>query len=164
MTEFEPYIDPTPAQAAAAMDASRSWLASIDRSGLGRFATDEKIIVAVQARERMRREGGKMDSHLGFRLDQEVANVYWEFTLREYASYCAEVFLWWGIYEPDSIGYITERIYHEPYFDEDVDLLRRVYNNPDLLPFYEAGIWDEGFIAQCLENDIDASVALALSV
>ena len=165
-----------------AIHESDEWFKSLDRSVIGALAIEEELLIAIQARERYRFNGGKemsnsfssfpsalfssLSSNISHKISAKESratySAYTVYRLEDYLRYCAEVFFWWMQTEPDKIGYIRERAYNEPYLDESLSRLLHILNEPSTLPFYEAGIEDEELVSSFIDSGMDASIAQSL--
>ena len=162
-TDYVPYVNPDIAEVGALIEQSQTWASGIDRSGLGSFAIPDDALIAFQASERLRR-----DKSANFRLGNEMDKRIWQLgygrfdTSKKHLRAIAEVYLWWSLHDPEMSAYISRRCSNLPYLSDMLDRLLRVYENPEHLPYYEAGVWDDVLISQFIGNGVDASLALEM--
>ena len=155
----------------AALRSSGEMVDALDRSPLGTFAIDRKVLIAVQARERMDYEQMDKSSRAGWVVDD---NMHWALqdvgqslrSVEDYVPLRAEVMFWWSLLDPDkeSIGQTVDIwLQKDPAVADAVERLRMVYQNPTKHDFYRAGVWDDSVISHCVEHGIDPSMAISLS-
>jgi len=156
-------------KAAIAIELSHEWVASLDRSIFGSFATDARLLAVVHAMndfdvkatddpdadfgQAMEHSGSvleMLDTTLAIPMDQKRF-VHW--------SAMAEVFHWWGD-NPVYTEYKSRLMYRE--VNEIGKVFTSLSEHPPRLPYYEAGLRDNDFIDRCIIDGVDSSMALQM--
>ena len=152
-----------------AIELSHKWVASLDRSIFGSFATDARLLAVVHAMYDFDvKATGNPDADFGQAMEHsgsvlEMLDTTLAIPLDEKRftnwSAMAEVFHWWGD-NPVYMEYKSRLMYRE------VNEIRKVFTslseNPPRLPYYEAGLRDNDFIDRCITDGVDADLAVAL--
>ena len=150
--------------------ASRSWVDSLPRERLGSLAVDEYLLVLSHAYlytdpDFRNDEDGVNMRHAGNIILEKrigVTNKFYKANplSDEYfsADGYTELFFWWNL-----SGMHTEVIENNKYRQsEDRPFHDLVFNRPEILPYYEAGLRDVDFIERCISDGVDADMARSL--
>jgi len=136
-----------------------SFIAGLDRSRLGSFAVPLDVLFANDVANRLfiLTDGGselyedaiaRLTSAL-FASDTDNRDV------------TAEMVFWWSVTDDPFMR--IRRVQHLiDSFQEGIEKLLVVYENPDKHEYFDAGIWDVAFIERCIAGDVDVELALTL--
>lgn len=154
----------TSTEAMNALDDAALWAASLDRSMLGAFAHSDEVFVAYAARLTP-----GLSSAVQAELTAHAADIWYRDNPNGIHSghqpvllIFAEVFFWRSLSAHNDAwaALTTENV--EGLVLIEFNRLKQVYSHPSFHTFYQAGIWDDAFIAKCIANDIDASMAVGI--
>lgn len=133
----------------------------LDRSFLGSFACDRSFLIWAFA---VRKQDD--DSFVIRQTKQAMTQPgtqYFVPVTSPAAILALDERAFWLQYEQ-----LTQEQFPVPQVTQDISraashALRRVlYSRTHLLPYFEAGIWDEAFIDRCIADGIDANVAASM--
>lgn len=146
--------------------SSRVWIRSLDRSSLGGFAADSEALSWMDVTKRL------FHAHVNKNFSLKDNDVYLErlslFTEGSYRNkvyqssdrdqVAAELYFWWS--RDDSAPTLNFPVADA--IKEWMSKIVRIHTRPDFRVFYEADIWDDAFIARCITDGLDASMAQGL--
>jgi len=140
---------------------SDAWVAGIDRKSLGSLAVSADILAVADAVKRagMNEIKGKLEERLQRKLRGMLADIYVTGDFDIDARVHAELLLW----QEKTRGYgYKQRWRMKP---EELDLVLRletVLARPEVLPYFESGVYDIGLIDRCLTDGVDPSMAVTI--
>lgn len=184
ITDWNPYLMKGEPVVLAEVARVLAWagdvIDGVDRSRLGSFALDRITLVSTYAAN-FAVFNGVMASEISDGVDfivspdglsrDEVkdvvsrlgANLLWDVPFNDLTfhteDFAAEAQLWNCVVNNFDFGSIRRGGTISNRYVDRFRLLRRVYENPDKLSFFEAGIWDDDFIYRCIADGVDASLA-----
>jgi len=138
---------------------SNSFIDSLDRSILGRFAVPRDVLSEA---ERAQRSGA-------LAVLPGIASVggapWWEqmtalryLGVDGYKAVFAEVAYWWSV--SDEL-LLTDGVMEKGWTFDIVERLRLVVAHPHMHDYFDNGIWDIVLIERCIADGVDAELALS---
>jgi len=139
---------------------ARNWISTLPRERLGSFAVDAELLATHTVHERISvlededlyelAIEGSIASIGEFLGELEYDGVYTRLAAR--ISY--EYKMWESMRQAEKRG-----VEWEPLLSAELDT---VYVNPEMLHYFEVGIWNEEFISRCISDGMDAEIALSV--
>lgn len=166
-------IIPTEVQVKTAMETSRAWVKSLDRSIIGMFAVDEELLAIRYAYEFVNRNSTYFPQLVTDVLSEMVTarcNVL-NIPVYQWDDISGEFIFWWkrGDVPSEWMADYFDRlrtIRENPSF-QHLTMLDKVANfttvYPAMLPYLESDIWDEILIHRFINEGIDPVIAVTLN-
>ena len=150
-------------------DDSRTFVHSLDRSPLGRYAVDTKLLVIADTIQRldMLHEvvGGKDVGAKLSKLNWKLSSKAVDSTGFTDFGFAPEVFYWWLHYGDAAMCNHANTILNRSTVTMEgyVDRLRLIAANRSLHPYFHVGIWDVSLINKFIADGVDPALAIELN-
>ena len=151
------------------LDEAQDWFDSIDRSGLGAFASDAHVLVVAHAlmtadtekfsRVDMTEVAMSLSTLYAKVMEDAVLNTGIELSTVSRMSY-VELFMWWAR-SGTNLALIGESRYRS--IREDGAYLSYLLDNTASRPYFEAGVRDIALIESCIADGIDVQMTISIS-
>jgi len=150
------------------MSAAESWVDSLDRSVLGRFASNRERLILIRAQDAYDEEAHFDRSKWSMDVTEIFESRMMELFKGTFESgydeeliidVTSELYLWKLITQTGNPSYVNDLRRDMGGVDETMTQLELIIDNPDALSFFESDIWDMDFITDCIASDVDAAIA-----
>jgi len=143
------------------ISASDDWVASIDRSALGSFRVPANILAAADSV--MLTGTHPVNATVNAILQEFFMHRFASENLEYNSGYEAitEAELWFWQNRTKGYAY-RQRSDLKNEVKKNLDQLEFITSYPTMLGFFEAGIWDIGFIENCIAEGIEPSLATSV--
>jgi len=147
-----------------------AWVSTLDRERLGSFAVGgNDLLVAALARESiLYKLGGIRLPSLALMADVVTLKILRATDSMEnddMSRVRAEALFWLGMKGGRlSARHAHGRMLYEPDIGDYSRRLRKVYDNPEALSFFENDVWNMEHIQRYIDNGVDASLAREVTI
>lgn len=160
------------AQVESYIHRAETWFSTLDRTFLGSFAVDGRTLVLRFAYELMNQDDDRelaftVGNKLSYLMDLRYEEIYGSSV--QWRSITVEMLFWWEYYDAPSEwmdayskGFNTDSAIITATLNALHSLSDFLIRVPAALPYLEAGISDRTFIERCVNDGIDADIALRL--